>query len=86
MPYYPETNGQYERFNQILISMSGTLESDDKQFWKDYLPTLVHAYKCTKNNTMDFSPYYLMYGYKPMSPKTEEHSHQKFLARLSAQL
>ena len=43
---------------------------------------------------MDISPYYLMCGQKPMlpidirfglaSPQAEEHSHNKFLARLSA--
>ena len=46
-PYHPETNGQCKRFNQTLISMIGTLEIQDKQCWKDYLPTLVHAYNCT---------------------------------------
>ena len=43
MPYHPETNNQCERFNQTLINMIGTLESDDKQHWRDYFPTLVHA-------------------------------------------
>ena len=72
------------------------LETRDKQHWKDYLPTLVHAYNCTKTNPMDFSPYYLMYGHIPRlpidiqfglsSPKSEEWSHNKFLAKLSAQL
>ena len=67
-----------------------------KQHWKDYLPTLVHAYNCTKNNTMDFGPYYLMYRHKPrlsidikfhlMSPKTEEHLHNEFVAKLNTQL
>ena len=76
--------------------MIGMLESKDMQDWKDYLPTLVHAYNCTKNNAMDFSPYYLMYGHKPRlgidikfgltSPQTQEHSHNKFVARLSTQL
>ena len=30
-PYQPETNGQCERFNQTLISMTDTLETKDKQ-------------------------------------------------------
>ena len=44
------------------------LETKDKQDWKDYLPTLVHAYNCTKNKVMDFSPYYLMYRHKLRHP------------------
>ena len=68
MPCHPETNGQCERFNQLLINMIGILESDDKKCWKDYIPTLVHAYNCTKKNATDFSPYYLMYGCKPRLP------------------
>ena len=38
--------------------MIGTLETKDKQHWKDDHPTLVHAYNCTKHCGMDFSPYY----------------------------
>ena len=89
-------NGQCERFNHTLISMIGTLEAKDKQHWKEYLPTLVHLYNCTKNNATDFSPYYLMYGQKLRLPidikfslastQAEECSHNEFLAKLSAQL
>ena len=68
MPHHPKTNGQCKRFNQMLINMIGTLQSDDKKHWKDYLPTLVHTYHCTKNNATDFSPYYLMYRCKPRLP------------------
>ena len=95
-PYHPEINGQCERFNQTLINMIGTLETKDKQCWKDYLLTLVHAYNCTKNHTMDFSPYYLIYRQKyrlPIDirigltlPQAEECSHNKFVAKLSAWL
>ena len=95
MPYHKEIDSQCERFNLMLINMISTLESDDKQHWKDILPTLVHAYNCTKNNAKDFSPYYLMHGHNPSllidikfgltSHKTKEHSHNKFVARLSAQ-
>ena len=95
-PYCPETNGQCERFNQTPISMADMLEIKDKQHWKDYLPMLVHAHNCTKNNVTDFSPYHLMYGCKPQlpiniqfsltSPQSEEHSHNKFLPKFSAWL
>ena len=76
------------------INMIGTLEIQDKQCWKDYLPTLVC--NCTKNHATDCGPYYLRYRWKPRlpvnirfrltSPQAEEHSHNKFLAKLSAQL
>ena len=76
--------------------MISTLETKDKQHRKDYLPTLVLAYNCTKYNVTDFSPYYLMYRHKPRilidirftltSLQSEEHSHNKFLAKLSTQL
>ena len=95
-PYHPEMNGQCDRFIQMLISMIGTLETKNRQHEKDYLPTLVHAYDCTKNHATDFSPYYLMYRQKPRlltdirfglaSPQAEKHSHNKFLAKVSAQL
>ena len=94
--YHPETNGQCKRFNQTLINMISTLETKDKWHWKDYLPTLVHAYNGTKNNAKDLSPNYLMYRHKPRlptdiwfgltSPQSEEHSHNQFLAKLSTQL
>ena len=48
-PYHPETNGQFERFNSALINMIGTLEQLDKSHWKDFLPTYVHMYNCTKS-------------------------------------
>ena len=96
MQYHPETNGQCERFNQTLISIFGTFEGKDKHHWKECLPTLLHAYNCTKNNATGFSPYSLMYGQKPrlpidiklglVSPQAEGHSHNKFLAKLNTWL
>ena len=66
--YHPQTNGQCERFNATLISMLGTLPEKPKNTWREQVPTLVHAYNCTKNNTTGFSPYYLMFGRKPRLP------------------
>ena len=56
----------------------------------------MHAYNCTKNNATDFSPYYLMPGWKPrlpvdlrfglMSTKLVKRSHNKLIQWLSEHL
>ena len=48
--------------------MITTSETKDKQCLKEYLPTLVQAYNCTKINAMEFSPYYLMYKQETKTP------------------
>ena len=45
--------------------MLGKLLEKPKSTWKEQVPTLVHAYNCTRNNATGFSPYYLMFGQKP---------------------
>ena len=67
-PYHPQTNGQCERFNSTLINMLGTLPKKKKSEWKNHIGTLVHAYNCTQNSVMGFSPYYLMFGRHPCLP------------------
>ena len=66
--YHPQTNGQCKLFNATLINMLGTLPKKPKSNWREQVPTLVHAYNCTRNNAMGFSPYYLMFGCKPHLP------------------
>ena len=67
-PYRPETNGQCEHFNQTLINMIGTLPTDDKLNWPDWVSTLTHAYNCTPTHVTGFSPYFLMFGRHPKLP------------------
>ena len=48
--------------------MLGTLPEKQKGTLRQQVPTLEHAYNCTRNNATDFSPYYLMLGQKPHLP------------------
>ena len=66
--YHPQTNGQCKHFNATLINMLGTLPEKPKSTWREQVPTLVHAYNCTRNNVTGFSPYYLTFGQKPCLP------------------
>ena len=67
-PYHPIGKPVCERFNSTLLSMLGTLTSDEKVNWKSHLPSLVRAYNSSKNETTGFSPFYLMFGRHPRLP------------------
>ena len=61
----PETNGQCEHFNRTLLEMLGTLEPRQKSDWRSYVAPLMHIYNCTKQETTQFSPYFLLFGREP---------------------
>ena len=47
-PYNPKGNAQFEKFHQTLLNMIGTLDPADKARWQQWVPTLTHAYNCTR--------------------------------------
>ena len=67
-PYHPQTNRQCEWFNSTPLNMLGTLTPEQKKDWKTFVPSMVHAYNCTKNTSTGFSPYYLLFGREPRLP------------------
>ena len=67
-PYHASGNGMTERFNRTLISMLGTLDTEEKKDWKQYVAPLVHAYNCIKHESTGFAPYLLLFGREPKLP------------------
>ena len=64
-PYHAMGNGMTERFNQSLLNMLGTLGEEQKIDWKSFVPSLVHAYNCTRHESTGYTPYELMFGRQP---------------------
>ena len=67
-PYHPQGDGMIEWFNKTLISMLKTLDPIQKPRWKEHVTALVHAYNCTKHESTQYSPFYLMFGRQPRLP------------------
>ena len=64
-PYHPQGNGSVERANQTLLNMLRKLNLDEKNRWQRHLPTITHAYNCTRSAITGYSPYFLMFGTRP---------------------
>ena len=66
--YHAVGNGMTERFNRTLISMLGTLETEKKKNWKQYIAPLVQAYNSIRHESTGFTPYMLLFGREPKLP------------------
>ena len=94
-PYHSMGNGMTERFNRTLIEMLRTLEPEKKKNWKAHVRPLVHAYYCTRHNSTNQSPYFLMLGGQPKLPiylafglitEKERKPHTKYIQEIRERL
>ncbi|UYV68139.1 hypothetical protein LAZ67_5003162, partial [Cordylochernes scorpioides] len=65
--YHPQTNGLTERLNRTLINMISMYVNTDQKNWDEILPFVTHAYNTTIQETTGYSPFFLLFGRKPMS-------------------
>ena len=61
-PYHPESDGLVERLNRTLLMMLVMFTEKKKNDWDDLLPAVMMAYRSSVHESMDFSPYRLMFG------------------------
>jgi len=66
--YHPMCNGLVERFNGTLKAMLRRMCSERPQDWDRYLPALLFAYREVPQESLNFSPFELLYGRSVRGP------------------
>ncbi len=73
--YHPQTNGLVERFNQTLENELSKLCDIRTKDWVDYLQPATFAYNTSFQQTIQESPYVIIYGHDPILPGDEHLSY-----------
>jgi hypothetical protein len=61
-PYYPQSNGQVEAINKILITMLRRMIGIHKTSWHTMLFSALWAYQTSVKSSTRFTPFHLVYG------------------------
>ena len=68
--YHPQTDGQTERFNQVLEDMLRMYVMDKLTKWEDYLHLDEFAYNNGQQASLWMSPYEALYSMRRRTPVT----------------
>ena len=66
-PYHPQSDG-IERFKHTLLSMLGTVASENPFNWESHLRPLSLAYNTIVHPTTGYTPFFLMFGRQVQMP------------------
>jgi len=70
IPYYPQTNGLVERFNQTLCEKLAKM-AEETTIWDEFIDPALMTYHMTKHVTTGVTPFLLVYGREVMLPIDE---------------
>lgn len=68
--YHPETNGSLERFHKTLGEYLRNFTDKDPANWDSWLPYATFSYNSTPHSVTGFSPFELLFAYKPNIPSS----------------
>lgn len=85
-PYHPQTNGALERSHATLKEYLRSFVNDNQDDWHCYLATAILSYNTTPHCTTEFTPFELLYGYKPLIPssvyESTDNTYQEYIQAL----
>ncbi|KAM1158436.1 hypothetical protein ACFX13_032510 [Malus domestica] len=67
-PYYPQSNGQAEANNKILINIIKRMVTDSPEKWHEKLGNTLWAYRTSKRTGTGTTPYALTFGQDAVLP------------------
>ena len=65
LPYHLQTNGAIKRVHQTLRRMIAKMDPEKRAKWPSHLGPILIAYNATWSLITGYSPYFLMFGYRP---------------------
>jgi hypothetical protein len=68
---HPQTDGLVERFHRTLTSMLSKTTQPAGLDWDDRLPYVLFAYRCSEQESIRESPFFMVYGCDPVLPTDE---------------
>jgi transposase InsO family protein len=72
--YYPQTNGQIERYNATMDAKIAMLTNERRTNWDDQLPFVIFNYNTIIHATTNTIPFGPMYGRTPIFPFDQQDS------------
>ncbi|XP_058198420.1 uncharacterized protein LOC131313941 [Rhododendron vialii] len=67
-PYYAQGNGQAESTNKTLIGIIEKMIEENPRVWHELLSDALWAYRTSKKEATNVTPYMLVYGHDPVLP------------------